>query len=127
MATARATEVEASVRQMSPELRDVLAKFFQALADPTRLALVAFLLEGEHTQSECVEHVGLAQSRVSTHLACLVDCGYVGVRREGRFSYYSVVDPRIVDILVDARAMVADNAAALAACTRIPETSDESS
>lgn len=108
---------------MGPELREVLARFFQALADPTRLALVAFLLEGERMQSECVEHVGLSQSRVSSHLACLVDCGYVGARREGRYVYYSVTDPRIVEILWDARAMVADNAAALASCTRIPVTS----
>lgn len=110
----------AAVHRMEPGLRQVLAKFFQALADPTRLALLAFLLEGERTQSECVEHVGLSQSRVSTHLACLSDCGYIAVRREGRYVYYSVADPRIVEIVADARAMVADNAATLASCTRIP-------
>lgn len=57
---------------------------------------------------------------MSSHLACLVECGYVGSRREGRYVYYSVTDPRITGILSDARAMVADNAAALASCTRIP-------
>lgn len=119
MAARARSNAEAAVRRMNPETRSVLAKFFQALSDPTRLELLSFLLEGEHTQSECVEQVGLSQSRVSSHLACLVDCGYIGVRREGRFVYYSVNDPRIAEIVADARAMVAENAAALATCTRI--------
>ncbi len=99
--------------------RAVLAKFFKALSDPSRLRLLQFLLSDEHTVTECVEHVGLAQGRVSTHLACLADCGYVTVRREGRFAYYRVTDPRVADLVLLGRALSADNAAALAACTRI--------
>lgn len=99
--------------------RAVLAKFFKALSDPTRLRLLQFLLTEEHTVSECVEHVGLAQGRVSAHLACLADCGYVTVRRESRFAYYRVTDPRVADLVMLGRALSADNAAALAACVRI--------
>lgn len=97
----------------------VVAKFFRALGDPTRLRLLEFLLAGEHTASECVAHVGLSQGRVSVHLACLADCGYVTVRREGRFAHYRVVDPRVADLVVLARSLAADNCAALAACERI--------
>lgn len=97
----------------------VVAKFFRALGDPTRLRLLEFLLAGEHTVSECVAHVGLAQGRVSTHLACLADCGYVAVRREGRFSHYRVADPRVADLVVLARSLAADNCSALSACARI--------
>lgn len=99
--------------------RAVLAKFFKALADPTRLRLLQFLLTQEHTVTECVEHVGLAQGRVSAHLACLADCGYVAVRRESRFAYYRVTDPRVADLVRLGRAVSADNATALAACLRI--------
>jgi DNA-binding transcriptional ArsR family regulator len=102
----------------------VVAKFFRALADPTRLALLEYLLHAEHTVSECVEHVGLAQGRVSSHLACLADCGYVAARREGRFTRFRVTDPRVADLVVLARSLAADNAAALAACTRIPGPSE---
>jgi DNA-binding transcriptional ArsR family regulator len=56
---------------------------------------------------------------VSTHLGCLSDCGYVQLRRQGRFAYYRVTDPRVADLVMLARALVADNAAALAACLRI--------
>lgn len=98
----------------------MVAKFFRALGDPTRLALLEYLLEGEHSVSECVEEVGLAQGRVSSHLSCLAECGYVAARREGRFTYYRAADPRVADLVVLARSLAADNAAALAACTRIP-------
>jgi DNA-binding transcriptional ArsR family regulator len=97
----------------------VVAKFFRALGDPTRLRLLEFLLAGEHTVSECITHVGLSQGRVSVHLACLADCGYVAARREGRFTHYRVVDPRVADLVVLARSLAADNCAALAACERI--------
>lgn len=101
------------------EDRAVVAKFFRALADPTRLALLEFLLDEEHTVSECVERVGLSQGRVSVHLGCLADCGYVAARREGRCAYYRVIDPRVADLVVLARALVADNLAPLSVCERI--------
>lgn len=97
----------------------MVATYFRALGDPTRLRLLEFLLAGEHTVSECVTHVGLSQGRVSVHLACLADCGYVAARREGRFTHYRVVDPRVADLVVLARSLAADNRAALAACERI--------
>ncbi|MEU4592284.1 MULTISPECIES: ArsR/SmtB family transcription factor [Micromonospora] len=105
---------------------EMVAKFFRALGDPTRLRLLEFLLHGEHTVGECVSHVGLAQGRVSTHLACLADCGYVTARRDGRRTFYTVTDPRVADLILQARSLAADNAAALAACIRITPSSEES-
>lgn len=99
---------------------EMVAKFFRALADPTRLRLLEFLLAEEHTVSDCVGFVALSQGRVSSHLACLADCSYVQVRREGRYAHYKVVDPRVADLVMLARSLAADNAAALAACVRIP-------
>lgn len=100
---------------------DTVAKFFRALSDPTRLGLLEFILDGERTSAECVRHAGISQPRVSVHLSCLVDCGYVTARRDGKKLRYSVGDPRIVDLLVAARALAADNAVALTCCTRIPD------
>ncbi|MGI8868553.1 MAG: ArsR/SmtB family transcription factor [Mycobacteriales bacterium] len=104
----------------------MVARFFRALSDPTRLRLLEFLLAEEHTVSECVAHAGLSQGRVSSHLACLADCGYVQVRRDGRFAHYKVADPRVADLVMLARSLAADNAAALAACVRIAPTPAES-
>src|SRR5579863_1132698 len=98
---------------------EVVARFFRALGDPARLRLLEFLLGGEHTVTECVAQIALSQGRVSSHLACLAGCGYVEGRREGRFTRYKVADPRVADLVVLARSMAADNAAALAACVHI--------
>ena len=107
---------------------DTVAKFFRALADPTRLRLLEFILAGPRTAAECVDHAGISQPRVSVHLSCLTDCGYITARREGKKYVYSVGDPRIADLLVLARALAADNAAALDCCSRIapvpPKTAD---
>src|SRR6266487_497436 len=98
---------------------EMVARFFRALADPARLRLLEFLLPGEHTVTECVAHVGLSQGRVSAHLACLAACGYVQARRAGRNAFYTVADPRVADLVMLARSLAADNAAALADCVRI--------
>ncbi|MHB8293052.1 MAG: ArsR/SmtB family transcription factor [Acidimicrobiales bacterium] len=97
----------------------VLARFFRGLSDPTRLALLELLLEGERSVSDCVTHVGLSQGRVSSHLACLAECGYLQARREGRFCYYSVADPAVAGLLSLARSVVATSREAMAACTRL--------
>ncbi len=102
-----------------PAGRALIAKFFRALGDPNRLLLLEFVLHEERSVSDCVEHIGLAQGRVSTHLACLADCGFVEVRRDGRFTRYQVTDPRVAELVLLARAVAADNVAALSECIRI--------
>jgi ArsR family transcriptional regulator, cadmium/lead-responsive transcriptional repressor len=101
---------------------DTTARFFRALSDPTRLRLLEFILGDERTVAECVAHVGISQPRVSVHLSCLADCGYVVARRDGRKLRYSVGDSRVADLIVLARSLAADNAAALDCCPRILPT-----
>lgn len=79
-----------------------IAALFHALAEPTRLALLAHLVTGEHRVRDLVDHMGLAQSTVSKHLACLRDCGLVRSRTEGRASWFSLVDPDGLDQLLHA-------------------------
>jgi DNA-binding transcriptional ArsR family regulator len=98
---------------------EMVAKFFRALGDPVRLRLLEFLLRDEHTVTECVRHIRISQGRVSAHLGCLSDCGYLQVRRAGRFAHYRVADPRVAELVLLARSLAADNATALAACMRI--------
>ena len=100
-----------------------MARFFRALGDPAPLRLLEFLLPAQHTVSERVRHTGPSQGRVSAHLACLADCGYVQVRRPGRFAWYRVADPRVADLVLLAGSLAADNAAALAERVRIPPDS----
>ncbi len=98
---------------------DATAKFFRALSDPTRLKLLEYILAGERTSADCVAHAGISQPRVSVHLSCLADCGYVVARRDGKKLRYTVGDPRVAELVLLARSLAADNASALTCCTRI--------
>ncbi len=98
---------------------DLTARFFTGLADPTRLRIVEALLERPHTVGEIVARLGLRQARVSNALICLKWCGYVEARREGRYVWYRVSDPRIRDLVDLARTVMADHAAQIACCTRL--------
>lgn len=69
---------------------EVAAKLFRGLGDPTRLRLLQALLFGEARVVDLVAQVGLAQSTVSAHLACLRDCGLIERRPVGRQSFYSL-------------------------------------
>lgn len=104
---------------------DTVARFFRALADPTRLKLLEFILAGERTVADCVAYAGISQPRVSVHLSCLADCGYISTRWDERKLRYSIGDPRVADLLLLARALAEDSATALDCCRYIAPISSE--
>ncbi|MBW3551090.1 MAG: metalloregulator ArsR/SmtB family transcription factor, partial [Proteobacteria bacterium] len=60
------------------------AALFRGLADRNRLAILRHLALGDHRVVDLTAHLGLAQSTVSSHCACLADCGLVTARTQGR-------------------------------------------
>ena len=95
----------------------LLAKFFRALGDPTRVRILKILLdEGPQSVGELVEGTGGSQSRISTHLACLKWCGLVASVRDGKRVIYSIGDDRVADLLRGAEQVLADNAEQVIAC-----------
>jgi ArsR family transcriptional regulator, cadmium/lead-responsive transcriptional repressor len=98
------------------ERPEVLAAFFQALADPTRVRILELLAERPMTVSELVAALGVAQGRVSSHLTCLRWCGYVRAEVEGRFNRYALIDDRIPEIIRLGESIVVDNADRLTSC-----------
>jgi len=63
-------------------------KLLSALADPTRLRILAALRENELSVAELQEVLGVGQSRISNHLAQLKSVGLLRDRREGQKAYY---------------------------------------
>lgn len=102
-----------------PAAADLVAKYFRALGDPTRVRILALLRERERSVGELVAELGAAQPRVSNHLACLRWCGFVETRREHRTVYYRLADERVAGMLDVARALLADNVEHVAACRTI--------
>jgi DNA-binding transcriptional ArsR family regulator len=107
-----ARQLRASTRQ-DPER---LARFYSGLADPTRVAILTFLLEGPKTAGEIVAHLGRHQASVSSHLTCLRFCGFVEARRDGRTVIYELLDPRVRTLLAQAERMLEENAERIMAC-----------
>lgn len=66
------------------------ACLFHGFSDPNRLAILRHLALGEHRVVDLTAHLGLAQSTVSKHLACLKDCGLVASRPQGRASVFTL-------------------------------------
>lgn len=100
------------------ELDDLTAAvcLFRSLADSTRLAIIQHLALGEHKVVELTQHLGLAQSTVSAHLACLRDCGLVTSRPVGRSSMYSLARPELLDLLAATERVLAATGAAVRLC-----------
>ena len=95
------------------------ASLFRSLGDPSRLAILGHLALGEHKVRELTEHLGLAQSTVSAHLRCLLDCGLVQVRAVGRSSVYSLaVEDEVLDVLRAAEELLAATGDAVLLCPR---------
>ena len=89
---------------------------FRGLADPARLAILRHLALGEHRVVDLTAHLGLAQSTVSGHLACLRDCGLVVARAQGRASYYALARPELMDLLASAERLLTATGDAVVLC-----------
>lgn len=98
--------------------KDLKPKLFRGLADPSRLRVLEGLSDGTRCVGDLVKSTGLTQSNLSMHLACLRDCGLVRSRRSGRFVYYELADPGVVQLLQAAERLLARVSKHIEACAR---------
>lgn len=95
----------------------VAAALFHGLSDPSRLAILQHLTLGEHRVRDLTEHLGLAQSTVSGHLACLRECGLVDSRPEGRASVFSLTSAsEVLGVLAAAERLLETTGQRVALC-----------
>ena len=84
---------------MPDSLRQFKAEVFQALAHPTRIAILDMLRQGELTVSTFAERLDLEQANLSQHLAILRARQMVTTRKAGNQVFYTVRDPLIWKVL----------------------------
>jgi ArsR family transcriptional regulator len=77
-----------------------MAESFKALADPTRLRILALLYDRERTVGDLADHLAVSQSAVSHQLRLLRTLDIVRYRKEGREVYYDLADDHVRDILL---------------------------
>ncbi|MEN3225130.1 metalloregulator ArsR/SmtB family transcription factor [Mycolicibacterium porcinum] len=95
---------------------DTAVALFHSLSDSARLAIVRRLADGEARVADLTGELGLAQSTVSAHVACLRDCGLVIGRPQGRQMFYSLTRPELMDLLASAETLLAATGNAVALC-----------
>jgi ArsR family transcriptional regulator, arsenate/arsenite/antimonite-responsive transcriptional repressor len=62
----------------------------KALSDETRLRMINLLIQRECCVCEVMQVLGISQSRASRNLNVLYDAGFLKLRREGLWAYYSI-------------------------------------
>ena len=84
---------------MQDSLRRFKADIFQALAHPTRIAIIELLGGGELSAGELMEKLGMEQANISQHLAVLRAKQLVVNRKVGNQVFYAVRDPIVIKVL----------------------------
>ena len=90
----------------APKVRDLedLTRVYAALADPTRLRILALLRDGEICVCHLHASLDVPQPTASRHLAYLRKAGLVDARRAGIWMHYrlSPIDHPVIAAVVDA-------------------------
>ena len=76
-----------------------MAESFKALADPTRLMILALLFPGERCVGDLADHLAVSQSAISHQLRLLRSLDIVRYHKAGREVYYALADDHVRDIL----------------------------
>jgi len=77
------------------EFLELMADKFRMLADPTRLAILRVLMQGERNVTQVVAETGRSQANASKHLKMLAEAGLVARRKEGLQVFYRLDDPLV--------------------------------
>lgn len=78
---------------------DMKVKLIHGFSNKTRIQILETIKDQEKTVSQIVEEINGNQSNISQHLACLKGCGIIVGRNEGKYSYYSLRNQHIRDLL----------------------------
>jgi ArsR family transcriptional regulator len=84
---------------MSDALRQFKSEIFQALANPTRIAIIEALRDGEMSAGKLIERLGIEQANASQHLSILRSKMVVVSRKAGNQVFYSIRDPALIEVL----------------------------
>mgnify|MGYP003353452349 FL=1 len=87
-----------AMKGLPPEALADVAAYFQALSEPTRLALLNRLRTGECNVGELAEASGFSVANISRHLNLLRKHGLVERESRGTSVYYRIADPSVYDL-----------------------------
>ena len=83
------------MNNMPPEELEVVAGYFQVLAEPTRLRILNILREGERNVGDLAQMCGYTAANVSRHLSLMTKNGLVTREGRGTSVYYRFADESV--------------------------------
>lgn len=97
-----ASKYSDELKQLADEIADSKtadkqSRLFKALADETRLRIIKLLEVREMCVCEVMIALGLTQPTASHHLGLLENAGLVKDRKEGKWVFYSIADPKLIE------------------------------
>ncbi|MFK9119528.1 ArsR/SmtB family transcription factor [Peribacillus frigoritolerans] len=97
---------------------DLKVKLIHGFSNKTRIQILESIKDQEKTVSQIVEELNGNQSNISQHLACLKGCGIIVGRNEGKYSYYSLRNQQIQELLTMFDVVLQDVQNDVACCER---------
>jgi DNA-binding transcriptional ArsR family regulator len=77
---------------------EIRRDIFQAIADPTRRAIIALIAVQAMTPNALAEHFNTSRQAVSKHIQILTECDLVKQEQQGREIYYSLQIQKMKEI-----------------------------
>lgn len=87
-----------SKKNVTPEIASDLANLFEALSDPTRVRIIAAIVEGEMGVGELVNRIGVTKSAISHQLRGLRDKRLIRTRKQGRNVFVCIDDDHVIEL-----------------------------
>lgn len=84
--------------KLAPNDLERVATLFRAFSEPTRLAIIQEMKDGEKSVSEIVEALTTTQANVSKQLRLLYETGILTRRKEGTSVLYAIADPMVFEL-----------------------------
>ena len=75
------------------------AECLKTLAHPHRLRMIQMLLHGRYTVGELAESCGIPSHMASEHLRLMQRCGFLTSDKDGRKTYYKIVELHLASIM----------------------------
>jgi ArsR family transcriptional regulator, zinc-responsive transcriptional repressor len=83
----------------SLEALEQAAECLKTLAHPHRLRMVQMLLQGRYTVGELAEACGIPSHMASEHLRLMQHCGFLTSEKDGRKTYYQIIEAHLANIM----------------------------
>jgi DNA-binding transcriptional ArsR family regulator len=105
----RLSQLKKKVNRVDPLAIKRLEQVFFSYADKTRLMILELLTDEELCSCEIMAALDLTEPTTSHHLGILERSGLIAARREGKWVFYRIANPKVRSLLEKSRLIIGDS------------------